>query len=79
MRRTNFDRYLAQQLGDPAFAARFKRAGKAWDVAPKIAALLENGYAIRYDGGTRRNEAETAAPVTQLFRVHSCPLRLGEN
>ena len=41
MKKTSFDRYLAQQLGDPAFAARFKRAGKAWDVALQIAALRE--------------------------------------
>jgi transcriptional regulator with XRE-family HTH domain len=41
MKRTNFDRYLKQQLSDPAFAARFKRAGEAWDVALQIAALRE--------------------------------------
>lgn len=41
MKKTNFDRYLEQQLGDPAFAARFKRAGEAWDVALQIAALRE--------------------------------------
>lgn len=41
MKKTNFDRYLEQQLSDPAFAARFKRAGKAWDVALQIAALRE--------------------------------------
>ena len=39
MRRTNFDRYLEEQLQDPAFAARFERAGEAWDVALQIAAL----------------------------------------
>ena len=41
MKKTNFDRYLEQQLSDPAFAARFKRAGEAWDVALQIAALRE--------------------------------------
>jgi transcriptional regulator with XRE-family HTH domain len=41
MKKTNFDRYLAQQLTDPAFAARFRRAGEAWDVALQIAALRE--------------------------------------
>ncbi len=41
MRRTNFDRYLDEQLRDPAFAARFKSAGEAWDVALQIAALRE--------------------------------------
>ena len=39
--KTNFDRYLDQQLKDPAFAARFKRAGEAWDVALQISALRE--------------------------------------
>jgi transcriptional regulator with XRE-family HTH domain len=36
---TNFDRYLDDNLKDPAFAARFKQAGEAWDVALQIAAL----------------------------------------
>lgn len=38
---TNFDRYLAEQMGDPAFAARFQQAGEAWDVALQLAALRE--------------------------------------
>jgi transcriptional regulator with XRE-family HTH domain len=39
MKKTNFDRYLEEQLQDPAFAARFEHAGEAWDVALQIAAL----------------------------------------
>jgi transcriptional regulator with XRE-family HTH domain len=39
MKKTNFDRYLQKQLADPAFVARFKHAGEAWDVALQIAAL----------------------------------------
>jgi transcriptional regulator with XRE-family HTH domain len=39
MKKTNFDSYLEEQLKDPAFAARFERAGEAWDVALQIAAL----------------------------------------
>jgi transcriptional regulator with XRE-family HTH domain len=39
--KTNFDVYLEEQLKDPAFAGRFARAGEAWDVALKIAALRE--------------------------------------
>lgn len=39
MKKTNFDRYLEEQLQDPEFAARFERAGEAWDVALQIAAL----------------------------------------
>ena len=41
MSKTNFDRYLEEQLQDPAFAERFERAGEAWDVALQIAALRE--------------------------------------
>ena len=41
MKKTNFDRYLKDQLKDPAFKARFKHAGEAWDVAMQIAALRE--------------------------------------
>jgi transcriptional regulator with XRE-family HTH domain len=41
MKKTNFDRYLEDQLKDPAFAARFERAGEAWDVALQIAALRQ--------------------------------------
>jgi len=41
MKKTNFDRYLDRQMQDPAFAARFKNAGEAWDVAVQIAALRE--------------------------------------
>jgi len=39
MKKTNFDRYLEEQMRDPAFAARFERAGQAWDVALQLAAL----------------------------------------
>jgi len=43
-RKTNFDKYLEEQLKDKDFAARFKKAGEAWDVALKLAALRrENG------------------------------------
>ncbi len=41
MKTTNFDRYLERQLRDSRFAARFDRAGEAWDVALQIAALRE--------------------------------------
>lgn len=41
MDKTNFDRYLAEQLQDPAFAARFAQAGAAWDLALQIAALRQ--------------------------------------
>jgi len=41
MSKTNFDVFLEEQLRDPKFAERFRRAGEAWDVALQIAALRE--------------------------------------
>jgi transcriptional regulator with XRE-family HTH domain len=41
MSKTNFDLFLEEQLRDPEFAERFKKAGEAWDVALQIAALRE--------------------------------------
>ena len=41
MKKTNFHEYLDEQLKDPAFAERFKRAGEAWEVALQIAALRQ--------------------------------------
>src|SRR5882757_1680152 len=39
MSKTNFDLFLEEQLRDPDFAERFKRAGEAWDVALQLSAL----------------------------------------
>ncbi|MEW5975497.1 MAG: helix-turn-helix domain-containing protein [Acidobacteriota bacterium] len=41
MKKTNFDRYLEEQLRDPRFAERFRNAGIAWDVALQLAALRQ--------------------------------------
>ena len=41
-RETNFNRYLQEQLRDPEFAERFKRAGEAWDVAMQLTALRKS-------------------------------------
>src|SRR5207244_4991120 len=41
MNKTNFDLFLEEQLRDPDFAERFKRAGEAWDVSLQIVALRE--------------------------------------
>lgn len=49
MKKTNFDRYLEEQMQDPAFAARFKAAGEAWDVALQIAALREQASLSQKD------------------------------
>jgi DNA-binding XRE family transcriptional regulator len=39
--KTNFDLNLEEQLKDPVFAERFKRAGEGWDVALQLTALRE--------------------------------------
>jgi transcriptional regulator with XRE-family HTH domain len=39
MKRTNFDRYLEEQMKAPGFAERFENAGAAWDIALQLAAL----------------------------------------
>jgi|SRR5579859_7389027 len=39
MKKTNFERYLQEQLKDEDFARRFHSAGEAWDVALQLAAL----------------------------------------
>ena len=49
MKKTNFDRYLEKQLEDAAFAARFKHAGEAWDVALQIAALRKQARLSQKD------------------------------
>ena len=49
MKTTNFDRYLEQQLRDPAFAARFEDAGEAWDVALQITRLREQAGLTQKD------------------------------
>jgi len=41
MKKTNFDFYLEEQLKEPVFAARFEKAGEAWDVALQLTALRE--------------------------------------
>ena len=37
--KTNFDLYLEKQLKNPDFAARFAKAGEAWNIALQVAAL----------------------------------------
>lgn len=49
MKKTNFDRYLDEQMQDPAFAARFERAGEAWDVALQLAALRQQAGLSQQD------------------------------
>jgi transcriptional regulator with XRE-family HTH domain len=49
MKKTNFDRYLDEQMRDPAFAARFEQAGEAWDVAVQLAALRQQAGLSQQD------------------------------
>lgn len=44
---TNFDQYLEKQLKDKDFADRFKKAGEAWDIALKLAALRKESGLCR--------------------------------
>ena len=57
-KQTNFDRYLDEQLKDPTFAARFKEAGEAWDVAVQLAAL-------RKESGLSQKELAQRAGTSQ--------------
>ena len=38
-RPTNFDHYLGEQLRDPDFSQKFRKAGEAWDVAIQLASF----------------------------------------
>lgn len=42
MRKTNFDKYLENQLKGAAFRERYEQAGAAWDVALQLAELRRN-------------------------------------
>jgi transcriptional regulator with XRE-family HTH domain len=41
MKKTNFDKFLQEQLEDRGFAERFERAGEAWEIAIPLARLRE--------------------------------------
>ncbi len=52
--KTNFDRYLEEQLKDPEFAERFQKAGEAWDVALQIFSFVfysPQSHGLRPVGG----------------------------
>ncbi|MFO7985943.1 MAG: helix-turn-helix transcriptional regulator [Desulfatiglandaceae bacterium] len=55
---TNFERYLEEELKDPEFKERFERAGEAWEVAMKLAAL-------RKRAGLSQKELARKAGTTQ--------------
>jgi transcriptional regulator with XRE-family HTH domain len=57
-RKTNFDKYLEEQLKDKDFTKRFKNAGDAWDIAIKLATL-------RKESGLSQKELAKRAGTTQ--------------
>jgi transcriptional regulator with XRE-family HTH domain len=57
-RKTNFDRYLEEQLKDKDFAERFRKAGEAWDIALELAAL-------RQESGLSQKELAKRVGTTQ--------------
>ena len=57
-RKTNFNKYLEEQLRDKDFAARFEKAGEAWDIALKLAAL-------RKESGMSQKELAERVGTTQ--------------
>jgi len=57
-RKTNFDRYLEEQLKDQGFAERFNKTGEAWDVALELAAL-------RKESGLSHKELAKRVGTTQ--------------
>ena len=57
-RKTNFDKYLEEQLKDRDFVERFKNAGDAWDIAIKLATL-------RKESGLSQKELAKRAGTTQ--------------
>ncbi len=66
MKKTNFDRYLDAQLRDPAFAARFERAGQAWDVALQIVTLRRRAGLTQKDLAKRLKTSQQ-----QISRLES--------
>jgi len=63
MKKTNFDRYLEEQLKQPAFAERFENAGEAWDVALQVAALREKAGLSQRELARRVKTRKTKHPT----------------
>jgi ribosome-binding protein aMBF1 (putative translation factor) len=66
MKKTNFDRYLEQQLANPAFAARFESAGEAWDVSLQVARLRQRAGISQKDLASRLKTSQQ-----QISRLES--------
>ena len=70
---TNFDKYLKQQLKDPAFAKLFQQASEDWDVALQLTALREKAGLSQ--AGLARKLKTSQQQVSRLesasYRGHS--------
>jgi len=66
MKKTNFDRYLDEQLKDPEFASRYEAAGEAWDVALQLAALRQKAGLSQKELARRLNTSQQ-----QISRLES--------
>jgi transcriptional regulator with XRE-family HTH domain len=65
-KKTDFDRYLEEQLKDKDFADRFRIAGQAWEVAMQLAALRKKS------GLTQKDLAErVGTSQQQISRLES--------
>ncbi len=66
MKKTDFDLYLEEQLKNKDFAARFKKAGEAWDIALQLTAL-------RKEAGLSQKELarRTGTSQQQISRLES--------
>ncbi len=51
--KTNFDKYLKEQLKNPDFSERFKKAGEAWDIAIQLTKLREEQNLSQKELATR--------------------------
>ena len=66
MKKTNFDLHLEEQLRDPDFAERFKRAGEAWDVALQIVGTARKGRLLPKGS---RAQAQHLPAANQPYRI----------
>ena len=71
MKKTNFDRYLEEQLKDPDFAQRFKAAGEAWDIALQITRLREEAGVSQKELAERLDTAQQQISRPPAYEGHS--------
>ena len=82
MSKTNFDLFLEEQLRDPDFAERFKRAGEAWDVAltcrsPRAGRSLAGGTRAQTKNNPATNQPARIAELRRSFSQYAAPGRPG--